>query len=115
MHNINEAFEVVLHKVSHHKTPFIVTLHCSLSFDIATEKAHTIINTILKGSDLSLDDVTVYYYIFSSRLDNLCEMSFDVYMDRYIGNRVAIIPFTSVHNSVKIIHTKMIERMGVLN
>lgn len=113
----SEVFGISLYSVYDHKTPFVITLYYKDNSLLSTtlERAYSPIKTLVMCNDLSLDDVTIYYYPFqSSGLEDLYELVFDTYLNKYVGDRVLIAPFANVSKCIRDIHRDMVKKIETL-
>lgn len=111
----NESIDISLHKVTDHKTSYIITLYyptisTSVSIDVMIQDAFTPIRIMLEGHDLSLNDVSIYLYLPTTIYPNeVHELIFDTYLGKLVGNRINVVSIDDVSFCVMKIHLNMID------
>lgn len=111
--NIEEIVDVTLHAVSGFKTANVITVYYPkvVSFDSASQMWELIQN-VLKSNNLTLSDVSVFYYGEGSySQDQIYEWIFDHYLNHFVGDRIEFIHIADLSEDIKTIHKKMCKKI----
>lgn len=108
-----EMIELKLHQVTDYKTSHILTILYPKTVSFHGKQLWELIQQFLFANKLTISDVTIFYYYDSTinKLNEIHELIFDHYLDKYVGDRIEILLAKDSPHSVRDIHKKIMEEL----
>lgn len=102
---------LMLHKVRNHKTPFVLAVYYPVNdfTGFNGQKAFDLMEIILASNKIEFKEVTVYHYTDSAIVDShIYEWVFDIYRNKYIGDRMKLKSINDFPGDIQLIHKQML-------
>ncbi|MGG1021150.1 hypothetical protein G3M81_22835 [Bacillus paralicheniformis] len=113
-HNPQEIVDIKLYPVKDFITPYVLTVYYKEApvFEEG-DQVWSVIRSILNSNQLDMSNVTIlYYYDGINTLNEVHQWIFDVYLDKYVGDTIDIIPIDNLSEEVKSIHSLMMKKLS---
>lgn len=116
MDTLIEMISLKLHKVEHHKTPYVVTLYYpSLPppFQLKGEDIFNIVHSLVRSNEITFDDVTIFYYHSdNNRVEEIHECFFESFQSSYTSHHLIKRSLSEMSDEIYEIHRTMLRAIS---
>lgn len=111
----NQLVDLKLHRVHDYKTNYLLTFHFQKDDtinDLSDLYIFNFIDNFIKAFGLNFNDLSIFYYYNGfNKVDEVNEWVFDIYNDKYLGNRIISHKTSDLPNSIMSVHLDTVQSL----